>query len=98
MKITKKQALMLAKKLDINLKVISLEVFQQGLNVELEHGSKLSSKLHKNLNVTHDNLLITAKIATAHLTEFPNYYQKLKKLEDNLDKYWAKRTKPNIFN
>ena len=27
-------------------------------------------------NVTNDNLLLTAKIALAHLNEFPNYYNK----------------------
>jgi len=94
MRVTKKQALALAKKLNINLEVIPLDYFQYGLQVELEHGSKLSPKT----NVTHDNLLTTAKIATAHLVEYPNYYVKLKKLEDSLDKYWAARKKPSIYN
>ena len=27
-------------------------------------------------NITNDNLITTAKIALAHLNEFPNYYNK----------------------
>ena len=39
------------------------------MNVELEHGY-----VNPNTNVTNDDLLITAKIALAHLKEYPNYY------------------------
>lgn len=42
-----------------------------GMNIELEHGT-ISPKT----NVTNDDLVITAKIALAHLNEFPNYYNK----------------------
>ena len=40
-----------------------------GINIELEHG-----KINKETNVTNDDLIITTKIALAHLNEFPNYY------------------------
>ncbi|MDD6879634.1 MAG: hypothetical protein PUD59_05390 [bacterium] len=43
--------------------------FLDGINVELEHGT-----VNKITNVTNNNLIITAKIALAHLNEFPNYY------------------------
>ena len=43
--------------------------FLEGINIELDHGN-ISPKT----NVTDNNLLITAKIALAHLNEFPNYY------------------------
>lgn len=43
--------------------------FLTGLNIEREHGL-----VNNKTNVTNDNLLITAKIALAHLNEFPNYY------------------------
>ena len=43
--------------------------FLEGINIELEHG-----KVNKETNVTEDDLLLTAKIALAHLNEFPNYY------------------------
>ncbi len=45
--------------------------FLDGINVELEHGT-----VNPKTNVTNDNLLVTAKIALAHLNEFPNYYNK----------------------
>lgn len=40
-----------------------------GMNIELEHGS-ISPKT----NVTNDDIIMTTKIALAHLNEFPNYY------------------------
>lgn len=45
--------------------------FLDGINIELEHG-----KINPETNVTNDDLIITAKIALAHLNEFPNYYNK----------------------
>jgi hypothetical protein len=54
----------------------SLEEFQMGLSVELEHGAHDSET-----NVTGDNELITGKIAWAHLKEIPDYYPRLKKME-----------------
>ena len=54
--------------------------------VELEHG------LHDPAtNVTDDDLLLTAKIALAHLNEFPDYYDRLEKMEREAEAYWAKR-------
>lgn len=47
-----------------------------GIKVELEHG-----KITPFTNVTNDNLVITGKIALAHLIEDKNYYKKLKKME-----------------
>ena len=58
----------------------------------IEHGSLLGGLT----NITNNNLIITAKIATAHLVEDPQYYQRLKKMELSAEKYWEKK-KPNIF-
>ncbi len=58
--------------------------FLIGLGVELEHG------LHDpQTNVTGDDPIITAKIAHAHLKEFPDYYTRLEKLEKKAEEYWA---------
>ena len=57
--------------LGINFDRFSPEDFLEGINIELEHGT-ISSKT----NVTNDSLIATAKIALAHLNEFPNYYNK----------------------
>ena len=49
----------------------TIEEFLDGMNIELEHGL-----VAPKTNVTNDDLLMTAKIALAHLNEFPNYYNK----------------------
>jgi len=53
-----------------------LEQFRQGLDVELEHGSRVGDT-----NVTDDDPLLTAKIALAHLRELPDYYTRLARME-----------------
>ncbi len=53
-----------------------------GMNIELEHGL-----VNPETNVSNDDLVITAKIALAHLNEFPNYYNSIygiKTFEDYL--------------
>jgi hypothetical protein len=93
MKVTKSVARDIAKKIKLNTDVVDIDTFQYALNVELEHGSKLG----KMTNVTKDNLTMTTKIVLAHLFEFPDYYTRLKKLEDKAEEYWGKREKPNIL-
>lgn len=55
--------------LNINFDKFTPEEFLEGINIELEHG-----KINPQTNVTNDDLLMTSKIALAHLNEFPNYY------------------------
>lgn len=64
-------ALYVAKLLDVKFDKFTPEEFLEGINVELEHG-----KISPTTNVTNDDLILTAKIALAHLNEFPNYYNK----------------------
>ena len=53
-----------------------VEQFRMGMDVELEHG------LHDlATNVTDDDPIFTAKIALAHLHEFPDYYTRLARME-----------------
>ena len=65
-------ALYAAKVLEIKFDKFSPEEFLDGINTELEHGF-----INPKTNVTNDNLIVTAKIALAHLNEFPNYYNKV---------------------
>lgn len=60
-----------SKLLNISFDKFSIFDLLRGMNVELEHGS-----ITPNTNVTDNNLIKTAKIALAHLNEFPNYYNK----------------------
>jgi hypothetical protein len=54
-----------------------VEQFRRGLDIELEHG------LHDPAtNVTDDDPVTTAKIALAHLNEFPDYYTRLERMEE----------------
>ena len=51
---------------------ISTESFQNGLQIELEHGLEYSSS-----NVTNNHPILTAKIVLAHLKEMLDYYERL---------------------
>ena len=53
-----------------------VEQFRMGLQVELEHGQR-----DPRTDVTHDDPVLTAKIALAHLNEFPDYYTRLARME-----------------
>ncbi len=66
-----KDAVDIANKLGVTFDKFSIYDFLTGLNIELEHG-----KINEFTNVTNDSLELTAKIALAHLNEFPNYYDK----------------------
>lgn len=66
-----KDILKVAEVLNITFDKFSLTDFITGINIELEHGL-----INPLTNVTNDELLPTAKIALAHLNEFPDYYNK----------------------
>jgi hypothetical protein len=74
--------------LGLDWSAVDLEQFRRGLEVELEHGAH-----DPETDVTHDDLFLTGKIAWAHLKEFPDYYTRLDKLEEEADAYWAERRK-----
>jgi hypothetical protein len=63
---------------------VDLEQFRVGLEVELEHGTR-----DPETNVTDDDMLLTGKIALAHIREFPDYYTRLEKMEAEAEEYWA---------
>ena len=54
-----------------------VEQFRMGMDVELEHGLFDSAT-----NVTNDDPTFTGKIALAHLNEFPDYYTRLQRMEE----------------
>lgn len=66
---TLKDALKAANELGVVFDKFSVKDFLTGLNIELEHGL-----INPMTNVTNDDLIMTAKIALAHLNEFPDYY------------------------
>ena len=62
--------------LKIDWSQIDLEQFRRGLEVELEHGV-----VDPETNVTGDDLVLTGKIAWAHLKEIRDYYTRLDQME-----------------
>lgn len=84
--IDKRTSNKLMKAFNIDPKVIKPKMWNYALNVESEHN-----------DITGNDLILTSKIVLAHLLEFPNYYQYLKKMESKLNKYWAHKVKPILF-
>ncbi len=62
--------------LGIDWTQVDPEQFRRGLEVELEHGAH-----DPETNVTGDDLILTGKIAWAHLKEIRDYYTRLDRLE-----------------
>jgi hypothetical protein len=75
----------IGKKLGITWDKFDVEQFRMGMDVELEHGLRDPAT-----NVTNDDPLTTGKIALAHLTEFPDYYTRLAKMEKEAEDFWNK--------
>jgi hypothetical protein len=70
------EAIQIGDALGIRWDTFDVEQFTMGLNVELEHGRR-----DPVTDVTHDDPLLTGKIALAHLNEIPNYYTRLAVME-----------------
>ena len=60
-----------ARNLNITFDKFSKEDLLIGINIELEHDT-----VNEKTNVTNDDLIMTTKIALAHLNQFNVYYNK----------------------
>ena len=85
-KFTTEEAKKIGEELGIDWIKFNIEQFRMGMDVELEHGTR-----DPHTNVTNDDPLVTGKIALAHLNEFPDYYTRLEKMEEEGDKYWENK-------
>ena len=83
MAFTAEEAKAIGEKLGLKWDKFDVDQFRRGMNVELEHGSSDSLT-----NVTNGDPIITGKIALAHLNEFPDYYDRLEKMEKEAEDYW----------
>lgn len=72
--------------LGIDWSKFDIEQFRMGMDVELEHGTR-----DPKTNVTADDPSTTAKIALAHLNEFPDYYTRLEVMEKEAEAYWENK-------
>ena len=75
------EATLIGDRLGIRWDNVDLEQFTMGLNVELEHGRK-----DPGTDVTHDEPIVTGKIALAHLNEIPDYYTRLVVMENEAER------------
>ncbi len=71
--------------LDFSKAEFEIEELRKGMNVELEHGSHDPAT---DVTKGTDDPILIAKIAWAHLKEFPDYYQRLEKMEAEAERYW----------
>jgi Protein of unknown function (DUF5661) len=78
-RITKDQAREVGREIGIDWAAAPFDVdqFRMGMNVELEHGL-----CDPATNVTGDDPVVTGNIALAHLNEFPDYYTRLERMEE----------------
>lgn len=74
--ISVEEARSIGTQIGIDWQKVDVEQFRRGLEVELEHGSHDTET-----NVTNNDLVLTGKIAWAHLKEIGDYYLRLDRLE-----------------
>ena len=82
--ISSRKARRVGEELGVDWTRIELEELRRGMEVELEHGRR-----DPVTDVTGDDLLLTGKIALAHLNEFPDYYKRLALMEAEARAYWT---------
>jgi hypothetical protein len=90
-KVSEKEAAAILKIVNIKRMKIPLQDFQQGLEVELEHGTR-----YEDANVTNNHPILTGKIVLAHLKETLDYYKRIEVVEiegDLLKAVMSKNTK-----
>ena len=74
--VTEKEAETILKIVNTKGMDIPLEDFRQGLEVELEHGTR-----YEDANVTNNHPILTGKIVLAHLKETMDYYKRIEVAE-----------------
>jgi hypothetical protein len=83
---TREEARSVGDSIGVDWERFDLEQFRAGMDVEYEHGSH-----DPQTDVTGDDPIITGKIALAHMKEFPDYYERLERMEEDAKRDWAER-------
>ena len=73
---TREEAQRVGDAIGVDWSKFDLEQFRAGMDVEYEHGSH-----DPQTDVTGDDPIVTGKIALAHMKEFPDYYERLERME-----------------
>jgi hypothetical protein len=85
-KTTLEEARRVGDEIGVDWETFDIELFRAGMDVELEHGSH-----DPQTDVTHDDPILTGKIALAHMKEFPDYYVRLARMEAEAEAELAAR-------
>ena len=83
---TSEEAQRVGDEIGVDWSRFELEQFRRGMDVEFEHGSH-----DPQTDVTGDDPIVTGKIALAHMKEFPDYYERLKRMEAEAERDWSTR-------
>jgi hypothetical protein len=83
-KTTPEEARRIGDEIGVDWSRFDVEQFRAGLDVEFEHGSH-----DPQTDVTGDDPILTGKIAFAHMKEFPDYYERLERMEKQAEEEWA---------
>jgi hypothetical protein len=83
---TLEEAKLVGDEIGVDWNRFDLEQFRAGMDVEYEHGSH-----DPQTDVTGDDPVVTGKIALAHMKEFPDYYVRLERMEQEAERDWAER-------
>ena len=81
---TTDEAKLVGDRIGVDWDRFDLEQFRAGMDVEYEHGSH-----DPQTDVTGDDPVTTGKIALAHMKEFPDYYDRLRRMEQEAERDWA---------
>ena len=81
---TSEEARRVGDEIGVDWSRFDLEQFRHGMDVEYEHGSH-----DPQTDVTRDDPILTGKIALAHMKEFPDYYTRLERMEEEAVRDWA---------
>ena len=86
-KTTLDEARRIGDEIGVDWERFDLELFRAGIDVEFEHGSH-----DPQTDVTHDDPIITGKIALAHMKEYPDYYERLARMEAEAERELAAKS------
>ena len=86
--VTEEESSLILKLVNTSNMDIAPENFKQGLEVELEHGTR-----YEDANVTNNHPILTGKIVLAHLKESMDYYKRIDVAEIEGDLLAAVRSK-----
>jgi len=73
-------------KYNVNTNIVPMDILRKAVDIEFEHKDIIGLNPDK-----------AFKIAMAHLREYPDYYQRLIKLESKANEYWRGKIKPSIY-